>query len=348
MKRMSNCRLWPARICPGNQRQGLTLIELLVVLGIIVTIAGMLLFMLNGAREESRRLRTVAQVRRVNQVVAERWEEVGFQPVQLNEASRNVVANALPAAKLGLSRNLKLSATRELQRLEFPDRISDLAVFPQFGAPTPAWLNYRLKVQVAFGTTDWTNILTRWTDNHEGAECLYLILSAIFDEDGHALRFFSQNEIGDIDKDGMPEIWDAWGNPIEFLRWAPGYLSPYHEQNGVATPDPFDPFRSDPRFATPTEYFDTRDGIKKPLVPFNLYPLVFSAGPDAVYGVAFVNEPAHSDGGVRKVEYANLAIPNDPFPVDDGDGYMIGATGDFDGDGVQGHEDNIDNHWDIR
>ncbi|MEC7355880.1 MAG: type II secretion system protein, partial [Planctomycetota bacterium] len=204
---MSNCRLRPARICPGNQRQGLTLIELLVVLGIIVTIAGMLLFMLNGAREESRRLRTVAQVRRVNQVVAERWEEVGFQPVQLNEASRNVVANALPAAKLGLSRNLKLSATRELQRLEFPDRISDLAVFPQFGAPTPAWLNYRLKVQVVFGTTDWTEILTSWSDDYEGAECLYLILSAIFDEDGHALRFFSQNEIGDIDDDGMPEIW---------------------------------------------------------------------------------------------------------------------------------------------
>ena len=84
MKRMSNCRLRPARICPGNQRQGLTLIELLVVLGIIVTIAGMLLFMLNGAREESRRLRTVAQIRRINQVISEKWEDVGFQAVELN------------------------------------------------------------------------------------------------------------------------------------------------------------------------------------------------------------------------------------------------------------------------
>ena len=348
MKSMFSRGRTPAKMDPGNKRQGMTLIELLVVLGIIVTIAGMLLFMLNGAREESRRLRTVAQVRRVNQVVAERWEEVGFQPVQLNQVSQNLIGNAPQAAKLAMSQNLKLSATRELQRLEFPDRISDLALAPRFGSATPAWLNYRLKVQVVFGTTDWTSIVNLWSDDYEGAECLYLILSAVYDEDGNALRFFSQSEIGDVDEDGMPEILDAWGNPIEFLRWAPGYFSPYHQQDGVAAPDSFDPFRIDPRFATPTEFFDPRDNIRKPLVPFNLYPLVFSAGPDAVYGVAFWNEPTHGDGGVRKVEYANLPIANDPFPVDDGDGYLIGATGDFDGDGVRGHEDNIDNHWDIR
>ena len=30
---------------------------------------------------------------------------------------------------------------------------------------------------------------------------------------------------GDTDEDGMKEILDAWGEPIVFLRWAPGYVT---------------------------------------------------------------------------------------------------------------------------
>ena len=43
------------------------------------------------------------------------------------------------------------------------------------------------------------------------------------DGDKNALDFFMPDEIGDMDEDGMKEILDGWGTPIEFLRWAPGY-----------------------------------------------------------------------------------------------------------------------------
>ena len=62
-----------------------------------------------------------------------------------------------------------------------------------------------------------------WTPQFESAECLYLILSQIVEEDRSALEFFSDNEIADTDNDGIPEIVDSWGTPIFFLRWAPGY-----------------------------------------------------------------------------------------------------------------------------
>ena len=331
----------PTRL-PGNRSHGFTLVELLVVLAIITTIAGMLIVMLNGAREESRRLRTVSQIRRINQVLTDKWEDVGASPIRVNIP---------PATPLAASRALRVNAMRQLQRLEFPDRIADLAINPSaaLGAPPSSWINYRLRVQATYGTSDWTDIVQNlWSENFEGAECLYLVLSATFDDEGSALRYFNSDEIGDVDGDLMPEILDQWGNPIEFIRWAPGYRSPIHEQDATISPDPFDPFKVDPRFTTPGQYFDPSDGQTKPLVPFNLFPLVYSAGPDEEYGVALWNEPEHSDGGVRKVEYANLILPNDPYPVDDADGYLVGATGDFDGDGITGHEDNIDNHWDIR
>src|SRR5262249_24881274 len=103
-------------------------------------------------------------------------------------------------------------------------------------------------------------VLNSRTDQNEGAECLYLILSTIRDRDKQALDYFDGIEIGDTDEDGMKEILDGWGTPIEFLRWAPGYLNT--PQTPVVTtqaantvfvpelsPDPFDPARVDPRWS---------------------------------------------------------------------------------------------------
>ena len=37
----------------------------------------------------------------------------------------------------------------------------------------------------------------------------------------------------------MPEFLDAWGKPIEFLRWAPGLVS-VKQDHDLNNPDPFD------------------------------------------------------------------------------------------------------------
>ncbi len=108
-------------------------------------------------------------------------------------------------------------------------------------SPPTAWLTYqrRIATNAAAGYT--------WTTRHEHSECLYMILSAIRDLDGTGLDSFNEQEIGDTDQDGMPEILDGWGRPIYFLRWAPGFISDLQDPNN-RQPDPFDPVRVDPRW----------------------------------------------------------------------------------------------------
>ena len=38
-----------------------------------------------------------------------------------------------------------------------------------------------------------------------------------------AMSQFGENEIKDLDGDHWPVFIDGWGNPIMFLRWAPGF-----------------------------------------------------------------------------------------------------------------------------
>jgi hypothetical protein len=76
---------------------------------------------------------------------------------------------------------------------------------------------------------------------------------------------FRSDEIGDIDRDGAPEFIDGWGNPIIFLRWAPGFSdqSQIQESDSTTKHDPFDPLRVDqPGYA--------------------LIPLIASGGPDGL------------------------------------------------------------------
>ena len=106
--------------------------------------------------------------------------------------------------------------------------------------------------------------------------------------DGESRGLFGEADIGDTDGDGAPEFIDSWGNPIQFLRWAPGFdsdvqldmtqLTAVNDDNRVQElvaydRDPFDLFRRD-TFALG----DTPRG-------FRLVPLIYSAGADQEFGV---------------------------------------------------------------
>ncbi len=99
------------------------------------------------------------------------------------------------------------------------------------------------------------------------------------DGDKSALDYFTSAEIGDFDNDGMREILDAWGQPVEFLRWAPGYLkgavATMQTNNSDESPDPFDPLKVDNRWSD-------ADPTKR---PYALHPLIYSPGPDKVYQI---------------------------------------------------------------
>lgn len=321
-----------------KRRFGFTLIELLIVLAIIGVLTSMLIVMLSGYAQESNVRRTQNEVSRIESFLSQRWEEIATRPVAFSPAVETylaaIVNNPDPDVQKTFASEVQLKqleASREIQRSELPDRRSDLA-YPQIvTTPNGLWGLYRLRVEAVYGTSNWNTILTNWSDDHEGAECLHLILSTQSDEEGSFIRHFSQSEIGDVDGDSMPEVLDSWGNPIEFLRWAPGFRSPRQDLDRNNSPDPFDQFKLDPRWNTPP-------AVANP-APFVLYPLVFSAGPDRKYSLAFTVNAQHANGApaVRVVEYPALVIPNDPYPLDNSGGFYVGTP-------AEGYEDNIHNH----
>ncbi len=361
----------------GGKRRAFTLTELLVVIVIITVLATMVLFALYGALESAKRVRTQTQVMRLNDMILAEWDTFKTRAVRLRipQASRT---NAMDMAAA------RLVAIRDLQRMILPDRIADVSEFPvaiprpPMPATTPVtpqprvdppsvWWAYRRRA--GYGGNS-TTPPASWTAAHQGAECLYLIVSQIRDGDTSGLDFFKATEIGDTDNDGMPEILDAWGRPIEFLRWAPGYsiatgpdlkwgvsasdditfrgqagsddelVSDLHVPNGQLSPDPFDPLLVD-------DNLRVNRGVPS-RTTFALVPLIFSAGPDRLYDII-------TDSAPTAISYTTPPSPSAPFmPVDPF--YVIapassaepqrqlGLPWDTNGDGEWNSIDNITNH----
>jgi prepilin-type N-terminal cleavage/methylation domain-containing protein len=141
---------------------------------------------------------------------------------------------------------------------------------PAVTAATANLLDYRTAMSEAYrgryqqiksrGTTTKSAGLPP-TVQFEGPECLYMILTTITTDETLGNEQFHASEIGDVDGDGAPEFIDGWGQPIGFLRWAPGFISDMQYPDPVNAHDGFDPMGVDP-------------------IAYNLTPLVFSFGPD--------------------------------------------------------------------
>jgi hypothetical protein len=300
----------------------------MVVVVIIGMLASAVLFAMYGLLDEAKGDRTKTQIARIDRFIMDRWES--FRTRQVRVAVPPNLNNP------GMLNRTRLYAIRELMRLELPDRVTDVSIDPVSGVSLPTLARgYRRKCFILLGP-DPSNPskpnYSRWSTSHEGSECLFLILTAL-NEDGSsaASDSLAPSETGDTDGDGMLEVLDGWGKPIEFLRWAPGFYSDRQPYGIVTAPlsdpnDPFDPARVDPRWTGLT----TPPGYS----PFALYPLIFSAGPDGLYEV--------NTGTV--VYPATTPVPNDPyafmFP------YVAGTepVGSLINGGA-GAADNFHNHW---
>jgi len=325
--------------CSDTPRRGFTLTELLVVMLVLSILTAMAWVGLSSALNDARASRTKTVINKIDTLIQERWEGYRTRAVPLPRLQNQ---NAIVVARS------RLYVLRELMRMEMPDRRTDVLddpVIPGLAIPALTQSYRRLVAR-------WT---TNWTRQHQGAECLYLILATMKDGDKSALDYFSTDEVGDSDGDGMKEILDGWGRPIEFLRWAPAYaqhpgsdgqwgVASVDDDGNGTTDDIFEagyPGSDDLKDSPITQ--QTRIAVKHPTrtdipfapdpydplktdprwsnvntAPYALHPLIFSAGMDGSYDVATVLEDPSGPSDFRYSQtsvYVLTSPPNDPYFV---------------------------------
>jgi len=260
---------------PGARR-GFTLVELLITVTIIGILAGITLSALSAARQTARAAKTKSTIAKLDQIVMARYESYRTRRVPINTSGIRPDAAA----------RLRLRALRELMRMEMPEREQDIA-YPCASFPPNATDENQ---QVSFSDGSVTLQMRRSglaraffrhyvasppSTEYQSAEFLYLMVSL---GDPEARSGFSETEIGDADEDGWREFHDGWGNPIEFLRWAPAFiLSDIQQRVPVGNPMAMQAAareRHDP--------FDTRNVDDD---AYALLPLIYSAGPDGIYDI---------------------------------------------------------------
>lgn len=267
-----------------------TLVELLVTVTVIAILAGIVMGALRIGRREAREARTVATIAKLDRIIMQKYES--YQ-------TRRVPVRIPPRTPPQQAAQIRLQALRDLMRMEMPERWNDVTSDPvnfAWGSiPRPAVSHaYLAMYQSASGGA---------VGQNSHAECLYLI---VMTGSSSAREEFSETEIGDTDGDGLLEFLDGWGNPIYFLRWAPGYTS----ESSIQTGDPIndhDPL--DVRNVDPPAY--------------RLVPLIYSAGNDKKFDIN-TGQDVRFNGD----PYANPSV---------------GAPLDEHGDGRNDY-DNITNH----
>ena len=323
--------------------RGFTLVEMLIVIAIIAILAAAMAYAVAGAQESSKVAKTRALIAKLHALVMQKYEAyrnrrlpIAVPPTVVDPATSAVIPT--PSRTIAKAR---CDALRRFMKMEMPERWTDVTDDPAMspiklvkpGSPNsdpsqwPAYLdvtNRGIPATVAmqrsaacqayyafFNSLGSASVASAQSDANQGAKCLYLIVTLGLD-DPDALENFSPTDIGDPDHNGCKVFLDAWGNPIRFLRWAPGFVSPLQpewtaaSQNDMRMPDQFDPGGI---------YHAPTPGSIGPLGggrvwgnTFALYPLIYSAGPDGHYDIL---SSAYS--GSVAFHYSQAKPANNPF-----------------------------------
>ena len=199
----------------NKHKLGFTLVEALLVIAIIGVLTSMSLLVLADAANSAKVSRAKVQIRKINDLVMDRWEsfETRSIPFKLDSGVNQALLDPRNVSRV------KLYAKRELMRLELPDRYTDIlapynltkitnTASIDVDVPLDNGTNVTISVGINSLNRFYQDQLSgRQSNQYQGAECLYLILLSIQDEYGNGLDAFSDDEIGDVDDDGMKEIW---------------------------------------------------------------------------------------------------------------------------------------------
>ena len=360
MKRKQQ-QLWTTA---STTRQAFTLVELLVVGAIIVILMVLTLFVMSSVTKSTKETKTRATITKLDvafQQIFETYEEKAA-------TIRSRVAREYRDDAMELREAVIAHFIRDTMRMEMPQSWAEIydSTDPSHPlGPIPITFDggttyYRVEKPPVFDyywDTYWQ--VYQATGKPPGrVALLFLIIQNLNPE---ALEAFHGSEVADTDGDGLMEFVDAWGKPIQFLRWAPAFpggggggglqqdmlkLAGYvPEISGEANADWW---RSSYRTGNPSELRQAMQEARNSPVgapdPFDgrqnaigwfLYPLIYSAGPDGKYDI--VSKRTDSDGNPMSPTVQPGRIL-DPFA------FPYGMPGDFDGNGVLNHFDNIHNH----
>jgi prepilin-type N-terminal cleavage/methylation domain-containing protein len=295
-----------------RQRSAFTLVELMVTMVIIAMLASLTLAGLAGARQRAKIDKTRSTIRKINEIILPQYESYLTRRVPVTGGDRTAIAQS------------RLLNKRRLMTLEMPDQWADVPVPPPLLATAPARRYASIKTS---GTR---------SPAYQSAECLAMIVTrGGFNAD--AAEAFRNDELGDIDKDGAPELLDGWGRPIAFIRWPAGYLSVVQPNNATTDPDPLDPMRVT---GTP------------PNNDYGLVPLIYSAGPDeATNDPATGVDPETSSSSGYGLVTSSIAVPTGWYAA-----FLTGTSNPSTRqgsplagafmlpDGAQAARDNVTNH----
>lgn len=309
-----------------------TLVELLIVVVIIGMLAAISLAALQKAQEAARIAKTKSTITKLNDIIMRKFESYKTRRVTLfNTSDGSPFTGIQPAPKTQpypstVVAAMKLCGLRDLIRMELPDRWTDVAPAKP---SSPLYLKFSVSQSANFSAinvhvqtpalsaryynnyvaaVNRTNVNT--VSKNAAAKCLYMIVMS----SGDAAGQFTQDEIADLDGDGLPAFVDGWKNPIRFIRWPAGFITPLPNatnlpsgfstaqlnadsdlQSGDAKrdPDPFDP----------NEALISEGG-------YAIYPLIYSAGSDGVFDIN-VGGAAGGATFQYNVKQENIVVPSE-------------------------------------
>jgi prepilin-type N-terminal cleavage/methylation domain-containing protein len=254
-----------------SPRRGFTLVELMVSLAIVTILSSLTLAGLNVARQRVKADRTEITIRKIHEVIMPHYERFLTRTFPLVEYDvLNPPPSALGSLQTTADKIRTLVTKRRALVFEMPDGWADLLDTGATGLTPSYKLNPKSSPYTAIAQRLKTMAKPAYRSReYSDAECLWaMVIRGGFADPG-IVEHFRESEFGDKDRNGSPEFIDGWGNPIRFLRWAPGFVSRYQPPKDEATShDAFDPTGRDP------------------LAIKTLFPLVFSCGPDGQPDIA--------------------------------------------------------------
>jgi len=250
--------------CSGSRSRtpcrAFTVNELLVVMAIVLVLSALMSVAISASQ-------TSAKVRRTRAVIAKLEAIIG--PQFDSYAGRNPVLT--PNKTRG-------DVLREAVERDLPDSWEDVERLANETSDT-ATLKIMSPHQRAY-VSIWNSIAKRGLteqvrQSNGSAECLFMIVMQGGISDCLDCRM-SRMDVGDQDRDTMPEFLDAWDRPIGFVLWPTGLCLPAGSTkrffaSGTSAP-PFD--------SVMPPLGDPQGGL--------LRPLIFSMGPNQAAGIGTV------------------------------------------------------------